>query len=252
MGTPLVLAHRGASAYAPENTLAAFRLARELGADGIEFDVQMSNDMVPVIIHDDTLERTTDGKGRVADLTIAEITALDAGGWKTQHYRGERIPTLAQVFEALGDWIQPFGAGRPCLVNLELKTEQVFNYGLERQVINLISRYGVQEQILLSSFSALALFRAKKLNPSIPRGLLYEPDPLIALRGSWFRWWAGAHALHPEHVLVDKAYMAWARRKRLPVNTWTVDDPTEARRLAQLGVNAIITNKPDVIREAVH
>lgn len=248
---PLILAHRGASAYAPENTLAAFRLARELGADGIELDVQLTKDKVPVIIHDDRVDRTTDGKGRVCDLTVAEIARLDAGSWKTEDYRGEPVPTLAQVFDALADWLNPVGRARPCLINVELKTELLLTDGLERQVLNTIARYGIQDRVLLSSFSPLSLARAKQINPRLRRGLLYDASLPIYLRGAWFRMLAGAQAMHPEHTMIDARYMQWARSKKLQVNTWTVDEADEAKRLSELGVNALITNAPDVIRQAL-
>lgn len=248
---PLILAHRGASAYAPENTLAAFRLARELGADGIELDVQLSRDKVPVIIHDDDVDRTTDGHGRVSDLTIAELARLDAGSWKTKDYRGEPIPTLAQVFDALGDWLKPVGRVRPCLINVELKTERIITDGLEREALNTIARHNVDDRILLSSFSPLSLHRAKQINPHLRRGLLYDASMPIHLRGAWLAFWADPQNMHPEHTMIDKRYMEWAKRKKLGVATWTVDDPEQAKRLADLGVNIIITNKPDVIRSAL-
>lgn len=249
---PLILAHRGASAYAPENTIAAFRLARELGADGIELDVQLTRDKVPIVIHDDTVDRTTDGHGRVCDLTIAEIAQLDAGSWKTEDYRGEPIPTLAQVFDALSDWLKPVGRERAGLINVELKTEWILTDGLEREVLNLIARYGIQERIVLSSFSPLSLYRAKKINPRLRRGMLYDPSEAIYLRRAWLRPFVAPQTMHPEHVMVDAKFMEWAKRKKLGVIPWTVDDPDEAKRLAELGVNAMITNKPDVIREALY
>lgn len=251
MPLPLILAHRGASAYAPENTIAAFRLAHELGADGVELDVQLTRDGIPVVIHDDTVDRTTDGTGRVGDLAVGEIARLDAGAWKTEDYRGEPVPTLAQVFDALADWLNPAGRVRPCLINVELKTERLTTDGLEREVLNVISRYGVQNRILLSSFSPLALHRAKEINPRLPRGLLYDRSMPLHLRRAWLRFWADPQALHPEHSMIDARYMQWAKRKRLKVNTWTVDDPDQARRLAALGADALITNKPDVIRDAL-
>ena len=251
MSHPLILAHRGASAYAPENTIAAFRLARELGADGIEFDVQLTKDQVPVIIHDDTVDRTTDGTGRVNALTISEIARLDAGSWKTEDYRGEPIPTLAQVLAVLSDWMNPVGRERPALVNIELKTENLFTDGLEREALNVIARYDPQHRVLLSSFSPFSLHRAKQINPRYKRGLLYESKMPIYFRRAWLRFWADPRAMHPAHSMIDENYMRWARSKKLDVNTWTVDDPEEARRLAALGVNAIITNKPDVIRDAL-
>ncbi len=247
----LILAHRGASARAPENTLAAFRLARELGADGIELDVQLTRDKVPVVIHDDTIDRTTDGHGTVTAMTIGEITRLDAGSWKGQEFRGEPIPTLAQVFEGLMDWLKPIGRTRPALINVELKTERVNTEGLEREVLNVISRYGVEDRILLSSFNPLSLYRAKKINPRIPRGLLYDNSLPIYFRNAWFRWLASPQAMHPEHPMIDARYMEWAKSKRLAVNTWTVDSPQEAIRLYKLRVNGIITNVPDIIRAAV-
>ncbi|MCC7161124.1 MAG: glycerophosphodiester phosphodiesterase [Anaerolineae bacterium] len=246
----LVLAHRGASAYAPENTLAAFRLAREMGADGIELDVQLTRDMVPVVIHDETVNRTADGQGTVTEMTIGEIARLDAGSWQDERFRGEQIPTLAQVFDALSDWLKPSGRARPCLINVELKTERVRPTALEREVLNVIARFGVQDRILLSSFNPLSLYRARKINPRIPRGLLYDNSLPIYFRNAWFRFLAGPQAMHPEYPMIDERYMQWANSKRLTVNTWTVDDPRQAIRLSQLGVNAIITNVPDIIKGA--
>lgn len=247
---PLILGHRGASAYAPENTIAAFRLAHELGADGIELDVQLTRDKIPVVIHDDLVDRTSNGHGRVSDLTIAEIARLEAGSWKAEEYRGEPIPTLAHVFDALMDWIRPLGSTRACLINVELKTDRLFTDGLELQVLNLISRYGIHDRILLSSFSPLSLMRAKKINPRLRRGLLYDPSEPIYLRRAWLRLLASPQAMHPEHGMINPGFMKWAQRKKLGVVTWTVDDPLEAQRLTALGVNALITNKPDVIRNA--
>jgi len=251
MPPPLILAHRGASAYAPENTIAAFLLARELGADGIELDVQLTQDKIPIVIHDDTVERTTDSKGRVSELTIAQIAQLDAGSWKTEDYRGEPIPTLAQVFDALADWLDPNARPHPALINVELKTERLITDGLERETLNVIARYGLQDRILISSFSPLALYRTKQINPRLRRGLLYDNSMPIYFRRAWLRPWLALKALHPEHTMIDAPYMQWARRKKLQVNTWTVDDPAEAQRLAELGVNALITNQPDTIRGAL-
>lgn len=251
MTMPLILAHRGASAYAPENTIAAFRLAHELGADGIELDVQLTRDKIPVVIHDKTVDRTTNGTGRVCDLTIAEFARLDAGTWKTEDYRGEPVPTLAQVFDGLADWLRPVGRVRPCLINVELKTEYFFTDGLEQNVLNVIARYGLQDRILLSSFSPLSLRRARSINRDVPRGLLYDSTMHLYLRRAWLRFWADPQAMHPEVTMIDGAYMQWAQQKKLQVNTWTVDDPDLARHLTELGVHAIITNKPDVIRDAL-
>lgn len=248
---PLIIAHRGASAYAPENTIAAFLLARELGADGIELDVQLTQDRVPVVIHDDLVDRTTDGHGRVTDLTITEISQFDAGRWKTEDYRGERIPTLAQVFEALRDWLHPMGRERPCLINIELKTDRLQTDGLERHVLNVISKYGIQERIVLSSFNPFALYRAKQINPRIRRGLLYDQTMPFYLRGPWTRFLTAPRTMHPDYSMIDLPYMQWARRNRLGVVAWTVNDPDVAHRLDKLNVDGIISDAPDLMREAI-
>ncbi len=245
----LVFGHRGASAEAPENTIAAFLRARELGADGIELDVTLTRDGVPVIIHDDTVDRTTDGHGLIRNMTILEVKQLDAGSWKSPEFKGETIPTLAEVFDALQDWITPAGSSRAPrgLVNVEIKSSGFKTDGVERAVVNLIANKNLESRVLISSFNPLALYRIKAMNSRLARGLLYEPSMPIYLSRAWFRFLAAPHALHPYFKTIDRDYMQWARRKHYAVNTWTVDDPAEAARLATLGVGIIISNQPDVI-----
>jgi glycerophosphoryl diester phosphodiesterase len=252
MDKPLVLAHRGASAYAPENTLAAFLLARELGADGIELDVQLSRDGVPVVMHDETVERTTGARGRVREMRIIDLKQLDAAAMFVRDdgerpYAGERIPTLAEVFDALEGWLKPVGRTRPAVINVELKGSSLFDDRLERTVANLLEKQDLVERVLVSSFHVLSLYKIRRYNPLIPLGLLYDSKS----HGNWFRILVGPQAMHPEHTLVDVQLMEWANRKRLGVNTWTVDEPDEARRLTRLGVTSIMTNVPDVIRDAL-
>jgi len=235
--SPLNIAHRGASAAAPPNTLAAFEKAVELGADGIEFDVHLSADGVPVVIHDSTVDATTDGSGRVADLTLAQLKQLDAGAPFDPAFAGERIPTLKEVLETMG--------GR-LLLNIELKTTSLRDNGLERAVIARVGQHGLETHVLLSSFNPFSLRRVKGIAPHIPVGLLYLPGlPLILHR--ILSLLAPHEACHPEHTAVDARYMAWARRRDRQVNTWTVNDPDEMRRLIRLGVDGIITDVPDVL-----
>jgi len=227
----LVLGHRGASADAPENTLAAFVMAREQGADGIELDVRLSADGWPVIIHDDRVERTTNGTGRVAHLTVAELQALDAGA-------GQSVPTLDEVFETLGPGF---------LYNVEIKDFGWRDTGIEAAVADRIEAHHLTNQTVVSSFNPLTVRRARRHLPQ---------STLVALirerRGSKFgHWLAAADGDHPYYTMVDEAYMAWARQCGYRVHVWTVDDPAEARRLASLGVQAIITNKPKLIRESL-
>jgi glycerophosphoryl diester phosphodiesterase len=244
---PLILAHRGASALAPENTLAAFLRARDLGADGVELDVTLTRDSVPVVIHDDTVDRTTDGHGAVSNKTLLEIKRLDAGGWKSPTYHGETIPTLAEVFDALADWLRPAGLEHKGVVNVEMKSETLRTDGVERKVVKIVEQKNLQESVIISSFNPLALARVRALNCGLMRGLLYDLSLPFYLRRAWLRLLAAPHALHPDHAMVDSGYMLWATRHAYTVNTWTVDEPQEALRLTGLGVNALITNKPDLI-----
>ena len=225
---PLIIGHRGAAADAPENTLAAFTLALAQGADGVELDVQLCADGVPIIIHDTTVDRTCDGTGRVADLSLAELRLLTIDNVHP-------IPTLDDLFATFG---------RRTLYNVELKALGRGGDALAAAVARAIAAHGVAEQVLISSFSPFTLRAARRhLPPGVPLALLRERRATRA-----------AHALlraaadHPHHPLIDESLMAWARWRGLRVNAWTVDDPAEARRLLQLGVHGIITNRPGEIR----
>lgn len=248
---PLLFAHRGASADAPENTIAAFNLARRQNADGIELDVQLTRDRVPVVIHDDTVDRTTNGHGAVQEMTVLELKQLDAGTWKGEGFRGEKIPTLADVLDVLSDWLKPAGSARPGILNIELKAEGLRTDGLERVVVNMIANRDIQSRIIVSSFSPFILYRTKILNPQLPRGLLYCEDMPAYLRRAWLRPLVKPRFLHPEALFVNEDYMRWASAHKYRVNPWTVDDPDSAKRLAALGVNAIITNQPAVLRRGL-
>jgi glycerophosphoryl diester phosphodiesterase len=238
---PLILGHRGASAYAPENTLAAFNLAFEMGADGIELDVTLTRDGVPVVIHDDTVDRTTNGQGAVKDLTLEQIQQLDAS-FKFEQYRGEKIPTLAQVLRAVG---------KRGIVNIELKSTTYKTDGIEAATLAVIEDTGTADHVLISSFNPFALQRMRALDPRLPRGLLYANDLPIYLRRAWLRPLAHPTAMHPHYSMITPAFAAWAKDQGYQINTWTVNEPADAQRLIALGVNAIITNVPDVMRQIV-
>lgn len=228
---PLIIGHRGASAAAPENTLAAFALAIEQGADGIELDVQLCADGWPVVMHDDTVDRTCDGRGRVADLTLADLQMLTIAD---EH----PIPTLDDVFESFG---------RGTLYNVELKAAGWFSKGLAAAVADRIEAHNLGRCVLVSSFSPALVREARRHLPrSVPVGLLRERN---AMRMA--HMFVRAEADHPEHSLIDEAAMAWARGRGLRVNAWTVDDPAEAQRLVRLGVHGIITNNPALIRRTI-
>lgn len=231
---PLVLGHRGASADAPENTLAAFGLALEQGARGVEFDVRLSADGNVMVIHDATVARTTNGTGQVSKMHSDALRALDAG-------MGQPIPTLDDVFEAFGPSM---------LYNVELKVSGLWDKGLASAVADRIEAYHLQNHVVVSSFDPLALRRAR-------RQLSQATMTAFLWMGSWPVRRA-VHGLlpqmqadHPYYPRVDEVYMAWARERNLRVHVWTVDDPEEARRLAALGVHTLITNKPREIAAAL-
>jgi glycerophosphoryl diester phosphodiesterase len=233
---PLNFAHRGASHDAPANTLPAFTRAAELGADGVELDVHISSDGVPVVIHDFSLEGTTNGRGQVRNCTLAELKALDAGGWFSADYAGAQIPTLQEVIDAVGHdlWL-----------NIELKTAQTLDDGLPAAVTALVEHAGLVDRVILSSFNPLAIWRAKRLNPQIAVGLLYSQDMPLPLRNPWSRHLLRPMALHPEYTMVDKGYVEWAKSRGYRVHVWTADEVTDMQSMIGAGVDLIITNRPE-------
>lgn len=236
---PLNFAHRGASHDAPQNTLAAFRLALEMGADGVELDVQASQDGEAVVIHDFTVDATTDGQGRVRDKTLAELKELDAGSWFDARFAGQRIPTLQEVMVEVGPQL---------LLNIELK---VSDSELVAEVVRLVEDHNLVHRVIVSSFHPFALRRVKRLNHRVSTGLIYHFDLPAHLIRSLFLLLSHPDALHPKKRLVNQESMRWAKARGYRVNVWTVDEPAEMKRLIALGVDGIITNRPDVLRKVL-
>jgi len=240
----LNIAHQGACGLAPSNTLAAFRLAAELGADGVELDVHLSADGVVVVIHDFTVDRTTDGAGWVANLPLEALKELDAGSWFDPSFAGERIPTLEEVFEEVGHRL---------LINVELKVPPREDRGLEAAVVGLVERQGLADRVLISSFNPYALRRVRRLAPHIPLGFLYGSAPLsrVARVAAWLMRDLRPEAIHPHWTTISGAGVRRAHRRGRRVVVWTVDEPAAMRRLAGWGVDGIITNWPDRLREVL-
>lgn len=234
---PLVYGHRGASAEAPENTLAAFRLALEQGADGVELDAQRCASGEVVVVHDESLLRTTGHDALVTRTPWSELRALDAGAWKAERFRGEGVPLLAEVLEAF-----------PRLINVELKCETADDEGLTAEVVRIVREAGAADRVLLSSFNPLCLWRARLRAPRIARALLFERDQRWVLRSGLSAPVVGALALHAEHVLATPERVARWRKRGYSVACWTVDDPDAAARLYESGVGALITNRPSLLR----
>jgi glycerophosphoryl diester phosphodiesterase len=240
--TPAVIAHRGASAAAPENTLVAFNLAAELGADAVELDVKLSKDGLPIVIHDETVDRTTDAKGKVKDFTLADFKQMDAGSWKDSKYAGERIPTLAEVFDSVGSrlWI-----------NVELTNYYTRGDNLVPVVVALIQKMNMQKRVLLSSFDPFNLRQARQLDPSLPVAQLTAHDMAIYLREAWLTFLAPHEARHPDVDQLKQKGVGWYHARKYRVNVWTNNDPNDMRDFVKQGVDGLITDTPDVAREVI-
>ena len=240
---PLIFAHRGASAYAPENTLSAFEIAFKQGAHAIELDAKLSADGQVVVIHDATVNRTTDGKGRVANLELAALRELDAGSSFSEEFRGEKIPILPEVFELV--------VGTRLIINVELTNYSNPRDTLVDQVCGLVRRFGLEKNVLFSSFLPANLVKARTLLPDVPQGLL-------AMRG-WLGGWARSFgfnfgqydALHPHLRDVTPRRITRVHRLGRRVHVWTVNDIKDIRRLFKWGVDGIFSDDPLVALEAL-
>jgi len=230
---PVIWAHRGSSREAPENTLAAFALAAQQGADGVELDVQLAGTGEVVVLHDESLGRTTGFAGLLRETSWTKLRTLDAGSRKSARWAGERVPLLAQV---LGETPQTL------LVNIELKCERADDRGLTASVVKVVREARAQHRVLLSSFNPLCLWRARALAPQLPRALLFEGEMSWPLRQALLA--PLGQALHPEASLITAQRAAHWRARGYTLAAWTVDDPAVATLLWARGVSGLITNDP--------
>lgn len=241
---PFLFAHRGASAHAPENTLAAFELALAQKADGIELDVKLSADGHVVVIHDPTVDRTTGAHGRVKDMSLAELCSLGAGSFFSENFSSEKIPTLEEVFEAMGKRI---------FINVELTNYNSPRDQLVESVCMLVKKFNLQKHVMFSSFFASNLSKAGSYLPDVPRGLL----ALNGIPGAWARSFGYAfgkyQALHPYLKDVTPEQVQRVHRLKGRVHVWTVNKAEDMRQLFHWGVDAIFTDDPQLavqVREA--
>ncbi|MEV7441987.1 glycerophosphodiester phosphodiesterase family protein [Streptomyces sp. NPDC091204] len=257
LGEPVVYAHRGASAYAPENTLAAIDLAMRLGFDWVENDVQRTSDGELVVIHDDTLARTTNveqvfpGRSpwKVKDFTAAEIARLDAGSWFGEEYAGARVPTLRQYLNRVQRNQQK--------LLLEIKKPELYP-GIEEQTLKVLGDAGwlderhVTQRLVVQSFSADCVRLVHRLRPDLLTAFLGTPTVADLPRYAEF-----TDRINPWHTTISADWVAavhgllGAHGKAMEVDTWIVDDAATARKVQDMGVDGIITNAPDVVQEAV-
>ena len=236
------IGHRGASALAPENTLPAFRLAMELGADEVELDVMRCATGEPVVIHNETLDKTTDGTGPVRDKSLDELKELDAGLWFDERFRGTRIPRLDEVFELV--------EGRMS-VNIEIKGQSVRPDGTEHAVLESIRRHGMTDRVIVSSFNPWRLRRVRSEAPELKIALIFSPRNSIYLRRAWSAPVLKVDGLHPFHSMIDERFVDWAHKRGRWVYAWTVDDPQTMRKLIRIGVDGIVTNNPGLLKSVL-
>ncbi|GAA1278782.1 hydrolase [Planotetraspora silvatica] len=244
--TVIGVAHRGASAYAPENTVAAFELAAEQGADMFELDVQETKDHKLVLMHDTTLNRTTDAEKvfpnrsswKVGDLTLAQIRKLDAGSWADADYEGEPVPTLGEALGAMR------GSGLD--LRLEIKSPHLYP-GIEGRIAGTLRRNSSwlsENRLVIQSFDRDSLRTFNKELPQVPIGLLGTPRTADLDDLAKF-----ADEINPPYADVTPSYVKCVHDNGMKIFTWTVNDPDDMSRMTSYGVDGIITDKPDVLSE---
>ncbi|MGO8692187.1 MAG: glycerophosphodiester phosphodiesterase [Rectinemataceae bacterium] len=245
---PLLFAHRGLSSRAPENTMAAFRLAVSEGVPGIELDVRLSSDDKPLVFHDRRTGRLSPGEDpgspgfKVGSLTWAQLSRLDVGAWKGEKWRGERIPLLDEVFEEIGGDVY---------FDIELKSPTARASSLAtavaRSIVDARGGRGLERGCIVSSFNPLVLVRFKAKSPTIPTAIIWSRErelPIFLRRGEG-RWIGKVDCLKPERSLVDGVRASRWKQHDWPYISWIVDSSEEARRLAALDCEGIISNRAD-------
>jgi len=231
----LIWAHRGASGYAPENTMEAFRMANKQCSDGIELDIHLTKDGHLVVAHDETIDRCSNGKGRIIDKTLEELLTYDFSN-HLPHYKNSKIPTLKEVLCFVRD--------TKMTVNIEIKSGIVIYEGIEEKAVSLVSKFGMQGRVMYSSFNHHSLMLIKKLDSTLPIGLLYSEamvDPHI------YATHLKADAIHPYYpTLMVPNTISSCKSSGIAINPWTVNEPEHMGWMFKEEVNAIITNYPDV------
>lgn len=249
LAQPLVIAHRGASAYAPENTIAAFRKALELGADALELDLRQTSDSVLVVLHDPDVERTTNGKGNVKYFSFEELQKLDAGSWFDKKFSNERIPSLREVIDLLDD---------STLIIIELKEGNETYPGIEEQVVQIVKQNNIESQTILKSFDPNVLNRLRILEPDIP--LLY----VYALRIPWLGmiidrgvtfdsvYDLDVEYLQPHRFFLSQSFVNDAQSKGFKIISWGVNSTEAINESLDFGVDGIETDYTDKLLEIIN
>lgn len=237
MKKSLNIAHRGFSGEYPENTMRAFIEGVKAGCDGIETDVHLTKDGILVICHDETIDRTTNGNGYINNYTYDELSNFDAGIRYGEDFIGEKIPTLDNLFEFVKD--------KGLLINIELKNNIINYKGMEEKVIEKIYEYDLSNNVILSSFNHQSMVRVKEIDSNIKTGLLYMSG---IYKVHEYAKKCKADAIHPIYLSVlDEEVVNEIHNEGISINTWTVDNDTDMKKLMNLGIDGIITNYPNIM-----
>ena len=240
-----IIAHRGASAYYPENTIPSFEGAIAMGADMVELDVQLTADKEVVVFHDEKISRCTDGRGRIADYTLAALKKLDAGSWCGKKFKNTKIPTLSEVMDVCKNRIA---------VNVEIKTEavdKIISGGIEERCLKIVEQKGMKKHVVFSSFDPRAIAHLKQINKTVPVAVLFEKKLYGSRLPSDIVESLNADAFNCSKSELHKKWMADIQSHGIPVNIYTVNDVRTMKKLIQMGVQGIFTNKPDVLRKVL-
>lgn len=233
MKQPLIFAHRGVRSTHPENTMIAFQEARRVGAHGIELDVHVSKDGEIVVIHDETVDRTTNGTGLICEQTVQQLQALDAGSYKDPSFHEAKIPTLREVLIWLSTTTMQ--------LNIELKTDIIRYPGIEEKVVDLVREFHLSNQIVFSSFNHESVSLLAALAPEIPRAILYdEPlkDPIAEAKKH------EANGLHPNFTLLTKEFVQTAQQQGYIFRPYTINEYDDLQKMIDYGIDVIITDWP--------
>lgn len=238
---PLIFGHRGARGTHPENTMISFQEAARTGAHGIEFDVHLSKDGEVVIIHDETLNRTTNGSGLVCEYTLEELKQLDAGSHFNAAFQGARIPTLREVLA----WL----CGNELLINIELKNDRIRYIELEQKVIALVREFHLEKRVIFSSFNHKSVAELADLAPDIERAILYHFPLQDAMKEARLHHASG---LHPNFQLLTKEFVDEAKSQGFTLRPYTINDEEDIKRMISFGVDVIITDYPSEALSLLH